>query len=599
MKNYNTITLDTPKNTLLYKDDYSGNIRFNKEAKEKSVLDDVYVEENEKPTIPKQCKAVCTEQKDPTTIVFGGSSSMRTNGFLLPNILTSIQNKISYIVADPTGECFSKTYKLAKKYGYNIKLLNLNSHSYKESNAWNILSAVNSNYSRESKSELLNDFTELFLKTDDTKEELLFKALVSYVAYSKDFKGNENERNIASVFDLLVRFINRNGSLEEFQSLEKDDISLPYYISAIKCSDILSPATSLLNKLDFLNNENAREFFAHDEFETIEEQKEDNYFAIYIIANPYSESHKRIVSAFLYRIYEELINFGIWYDYPVHLFLQNNYEFGQIKKLPYTARLNSNLSTSLLFTDEQELKDTYKAYNVLCDDAILLNMDYREDIYDYTLHPLASEIEELENFIPNYTILEDIHFSNWTRQPKVYDEEGSFTLDAIRKEDKTAEAFNNIMIGEELEGTVINVSNNGYFVRVNNNTDIFCKDPKNVNASRGNIVKIHILGKDNKTMRIWGKLEELIEEKSEYNNSSEFFKVYEKGMSLQGYVVDFVDDKVIIANNHAFIICTNNNKDELTKGDIVALTVSDKDRETLKIYGFITSLIEKNLMRHV
>ena len=81
---------------------------------------------------------------------------------------------------------------------------------------------------------------------------------------------------------------------------------------------------------------------------------------------------------------------------------------------------------------------------------------------------------------------------------------------------------------EELEGLVINVSNNGYFVRINNNTDIFCKVPKNVNASRGDIVKIHILGKDSKTMRIWGKLEELIEEKSEYNNSSEFFKENDK-----------------------------------------------------------------------
>lgn len=69
--------------------------------------------------------------------VFGSSGSMKTTGFLLPNLLELSIYRKSIIVTDPKGEIYRTTASYFKSIGYTVKVFNLK--DMRHSDRWNPL----------------------------------------------------------------------------------------------------------------------------------------------------------------------------------------------------------------------------------------------------------------------------------------------------------------------------------------------------------------------------------------------------------------------------------------------------------------------------
>lgn len=63
------------------------------------------------------------------TLIIGGSGSGKSSSFIIPNILNMLG---SYVITDPLGELYERTYKYLEKSGYEVKTINIENskHNY-------------------------------------------------------------------------------------------------------------------------------------------------------------------------------------------------------------------------------------------------------------------------------------------------------------------------------------------------------------------------------------------------------------------------------------------------------------------------------------
>lgn len=176
-------------------------------------------------------------RKNLNVLIIGGSGAGKTRFYVKPNIM---QMNTSYIVTDPKGELLRSTGKMLENNGYTVKVFNLinmkNSFNY---NPFAYLQDANGKYNDANVIKLINVLMKNTKKEgqssgdqfwDDSTEALLL-ALAFFIVY----EGNENEKNFATVMELL--------QLAEVKEEEEDYKSpLDFIFEDLEAQDKYHPA---------------------------------------------------------------------------------------------------------------------------------------------------------------------------------------------------------------------------------------------------------------------------------------------------------------------------------------------------------------------
>lgn len=320
--------------------------------------------------------AVCVDDtlsRNMNFAVFGSSGAGKSFSFARPNILTRISCGESYIVTDPSGELYRDTAELARRNGFDVKVLNL--ENFTASNGWNPFDVLTTAEPMEIQIKtatlvhtILTNTADDNAKGDvfyDQAEENLLKALVLYVAVSPHFRGQEYERHMGTVYDLLVKLAAQEGILEEFAELPDNDPATASWrmfqgSGKLKTNFI----TGLASKLEIFQTDIIKEIFSHSEIDLGAPGNEK--CAIYVICPVMHDKMKFILSLFFSCAFEQLIaeanrNYGRL-KVPTYFILDEFKAIGQINAF---ANKVSNvrkygISLAIIFQDMNQLEQSYR-----------------------------------------------------------------------------------------------------------------------------------------------------------------------------------------------------------------------------------------------
>lgn len=151
-------------------------------------------------------------------MIIGSSGSMKSIGFVIPNIMQLALYNKSMIITDPKGELYKKTASMLKNRGYTIKVFNL--CDMEHSDRWNPLAEIENINDAQNVANIIISNTQKHNKNSDDfwprAEENLLKAFILY-AYERMIETNSLENiynKIASqdISDLASMFNSLNDS---------------------------------------------------------------------------------------------------------------------------------------------------------------------------------------------------------------------------------------------------------------------------------------------------------------------------------------------------------------------------------------------------
>lgn len=318
-------------------------------------------------------------RKNLNVLVIGGSGSGKTRFYVKPNLM---QMNTSYIVTDPKGELLRSTGKMLEKNGYVVKVFNLinmrNSLNY---NPFAYLTDTNGNYSDANVIKLINVLMKNTKKEgqgsgdqfwEDSTEALLL-ALAFYLVY----EGNENEKNFATMMD-LVQLAEAKEDEEDFKSpldimfedLEAEDKLHP----AVKYYKIFKKAAgktaksiliSTAVRLKAFNNQDVMNLTFKDTINIAEigEQKT----ALFVVIPDSDDTFNFLVAMLYTQIFDVLYGLADFKHrgrLPVHVrFLLD--EFANIGQIPRFDKLiatmrSREISVNPILQNLAQLKTMYK-----------------------------------------------------------------------------------------------------------------------------------------------------------------------------------------------------------------------------------------------
>ena len=308
------------------------------------------------------------EKKNPLNkniLVYGGSGTGKTAGFIKPNILQMLG---SYVITDPKGELYRETSKLLKANGYDVKVLNLVDTKY--SNRYNPLAHI-------------RDYADVDIiahtivesgegdgggkSSDpfwDNTAKMLLKACIYYVISVLP----PEERNLSSCLNIV-----RAGGADEsifdklfVGGLKPEHPGRKEYegirVGADKTKQ--SIAISLVSKLSHFDSPSMQRLTTSDDisFEDIGRKKT----AVYVISPDSHSTYNYILTIFygqlLQRLYAEADANGGALKMPAFLLLD---EFANIGKIPdFNQKLSTSrsrlISMSIIVQSMDQLVDLYK-----------------------------------------------------------------------------------------------------------------------------------------------------------------------------------------------------------------------------------------------
>lgn len=308
------------------------------------------------------------EKKNPLNkniLVYGGSGTGKTAGFIKPNILQMLG---SYVITDPKGELYRETSKLLKANGYDVKVLNLVDTKY--SNRYNPLAHI-------------RDYADVDIiahtivesgegdgggkSSDpfwDNTAKMLLKACIYYVISVLP----PEERNLSSCLN-IVRAGGADESLFDklfVGGLKPEHPGRKEYegirVGADKTKQ--SIAISLVSKLSHFDSPSMQRLTTSDDisFEEIGRKKT----AVYVISPDSHSTYNYILTIFygqlLQRLYAEADANGGALKMPAFLLLD---EFANIGKIPdFNQKLSTSrsrlISMSIIVQSMDQLVDLYK-----------------------------------------------------------------------------------------------------------------------------------------------------------------------------------------------------------------------------------------------
>jgi len=133
--------------------------------------------------------------------VIGASGSMKTRGFVKPNILQLANEGKSLIITDPKSEIYREMSTYLERKGYDVKIFN--PVNIERSNKWNPLAEIENELDAQIFTDIIiNNTSDNNIKKDafwENGEKNLLKALALYVIE----KCDEQERNLSKLYSLI------------------------------------------------------------------------------------------------------------------------------------------------------------------------------------------------------------------------------------------------------------------------------------------------------------------------------------------------------------------------------------------------------------
>jgi len=186
--------------------------------------------------------------------VVGSSGSMKSIGYLLPNLFQSIYEGNSIVITDTKGgDLYKKSYNVLKENDYTIRVFNLVNMEYSDS--WNVLAEIEDLDDAQGCADTIILNTQLHSKTDDfwpRAEENLLKALILY--YMREESLIE-EKTLTKVYRTIA-----SGDIkdlaEKFDKIDNEEAAKQSYNIFASGSDTIkaSVITGLGTRLQAFQN---------------------------------------------------------------------------------------------------------------------------------------------------------------------------------------------------------------------------------------------------------------------------------------------------------------------------------------------------------
>ncbi|MBR5227744.1 MAG: type IV secretory system conjugative DNA transfer family protein [Clostridia bacterium] len=312
-------------------------------------------------------------------LVFGGSGTGKSACYVKPNIMQKLG---SYVITDPKGELFRDTSNYLRKYGYDIKVLNLVETEF--SNRYNPLAHIRDHADVDIIAHTIVQGGEGDGKSSDpfwdNTAKMLLKACIYYVISVLP----PEEQNLSSCLNIV-----RAGGADEslFDQLFVGELAPEHpgrkeyegiRVGADKTKQ--SIAISLVSKLSHFDSPSMQRLTTSNDidFEQLGEKKT----AIYVISPDSHSTYNYILTIFygqlLQRLYAQADKNGGALKQPTYLLLD---EFANIGKIPdFNQKLSTSrsrlISMSIIVQSLDQLVDLYKDLheNIIsnCDTQIFL-----------------------------------------------------------------------------------------------------------------------------------------------------------------------------------------------------------------------------------
>ena len=300
--------------------------------------------------------------------VFGASGSMKSRGYVRPQIIQSAQKGESVIVTDPKGEMYRDTAEYLRNKGYKVFVFDLIDHVYSDS--WACLREIDSDPAQMDIA--AQTFCDIVIKNTggvtgdsfwDNAELNLLKALCLLVI--TDEYRDEEQKSIGAVYELLT------GSTD--QQLTNRFTALPIDHPARDPWSIFKKAENLSgqiqiglgSRMSIFQNRTIKKMTAFREIDLEGPAKEKT--AIFVIMPDQDATFNVLSSLFFSFLFIRLVRYADTKsktgkcDVPVNLILD---EFPNIGQIPdFTKKISTvrsrDIRISVIFQNIPQLQNRY------------------------------------------------------------------------------------------------------------------------------------------------------------------------------------------------------------------------------------------------
>ena len=311
------------------------------------------------------------------TLIVGGSGAGKSSAYIIPNVLKMLG---SYIIVDPLGEIYDKTYKYLKDNGYKIKVLNYKNRMIKnidkeDEYQYNPIKHIKSDLDIENLANIIvgDDGDEFW---NDASKSLI-KAIIYYVI------ENESKKDLLTCFKLLG--LPRENLFANFDIFEENTKAYKYYtiLKTFPEKTYQSIVSTAILKLSFVINGIEEDENDKDEldFEKLREEK----IAVFLMMN---ENHNEDIKFNNIFISQFLATYSVENIGKEHIYMILD-EFGRIGKIYGFIRdielaRSRKMSISLITNNIENIKEVYGMgfYNLMnsIDTQLLLGTSIKSDI---------------------------------------------------------------------------------------------------------------------------------------------------------------------------------------------------------------------------
>ncbi|MBR1508427.1 MAG: type IV secretory system conjugative DNA transfer family protein [Eubacterium sp.] len=359
-----------------------------------------------------------TKQSNINTLILGGSGRGKSRGYIVPNIM---QLNSSMVITDPKGEICRMVGRLLKKFGYDVRVLDLRHHE--KSHGYNPFV-----YFREDNDVLLfvnNMWAAMEDKTASSQDpfwpEIAKTMLMSFILYLFHF-APEEEQNFDNVLRLMHLIdIEEEGQQKEaapgildliFNEIPHDDTAYGYYKewSSAKGRTLASVYVTLSAKMAVFNLESMRKLTFKDEMNILDLATKP--VAIFMILPDDNAVYNFLAGTLYTQIFQQLYDYAdnvadgplprhvrFYMDEFANIALPNDYQ-----KILSTAR-SRNMSFVIVLQDKQQIEAIFEKYykTLYGNCSFYLFLGSREyDTCEYYSKLLGKETIVVENFTKNY-----------------------------------------------------------------------------------------------------------------------------------------------------------------------------------------------------
>jgi DNA-binding transcriptional MerR regulator len=320
------------------------------------------------------------------TLVVAGSGAGKSASFIVPNILNMLG---SYVITDPLGEVYEKTYKYLENNGYEVKVINYNSkNEYK----YNPLNHINSDNDVDTLADILigDDSDEFW----NESAKCLMKTVIYYVLEKAE------KKDLLTVFYLLST--NKDELFKKFEEFAPCSKGQKYaaLLKTFPDKTYASTVSTAIVKLSFVINKVAddRNYAEKFDFKELFNKK----MAIYVVFNENNKEDRKMANILIsqmlsqFNITKEAVNQNVY-------FLLNCVGMiGKINELStyLSASRGKKISISLVLNAFNNLKSIYgdEFYSMLSsiDTQMLLGTNLKSDM-EYFSDLLGIDDEFIKN----------------------------------------------------------------------------------------------------------------------------------------------------------------------------------------------------------